>query len=164
MAGYLDSYGVADERRWRSIRRILIWSLSVVVVAGGLYLGFYLGFRNRRQEQAVKHFFSLLQQKNYQEAYGLWGCTQDHPCKYWGPEKFAEEWGPSSPYADVSSIKIVHEDSCGNGVIFDIESPKMQPQGLFVDNATNSLGYAPEARCPGRHLEIWGFLKSRFGS
>jgi|HubBroStandDraft_1064217.scaffolds.fasta_scaffold352187_2 hypothetical protein len=160
MAGYLDSYGVADERRGRSIRRIVIWSLSVVLVAGGLYLW----FRNWRQEQAVKHFFALLQEKNYQEAYARWGCTQDHPCKYWGPEKFAEEWGPSSPYADVSSIKIVHEDSCGNGVVFDIESPKMQAQGLFVDNETNTLSYAPEARCPGRHLEIWEFLKSRFGS
>jgi hypothetical protein len=160
MAGYLDSYGVADERRRRSIRRIVIWGLSVVLVAGGLYLW----FRNWRQEQAVNHFFALLKEKNYQEAYARWGCTQDHPCKYWGPEKFAEEWGPSSPYADVSSIKIVHEDSCGNGVIFDIESPKMPPQGLFVDNETNSLSYAPAARCPGRHLEIWDFLKSRFGS
>jgi hypothetical protein len=160
MTGYLDSYGVAEARQGRKIRRIVIWSLSVVVVAGGLYLW----FRNWRQEQAVKHFFALLQEKNYQEAYALWGCTQDHPCKYWGPEKFAEEWGPSSPYADVSSIKIVHEDSCGNGVVFDIESPKMQPQGLFVDNETNSLSYAPEARCPGKHFQIWEFLRSRFGS
>jgi len=159
MAGYLDSYGVADERRGRSIRRIVVWGLSVVVVVGGLYFW----FRNYRQEQAVKHFFALLQEKNYQEAYAVWGCTQDHPCKYWGPEKFAEEWGPSSPYADVSSIKITHEDSCGNGVVFSIESPKIQPQGLFVDNETNTLSYAPEARCPGRHLQIWEFLKSRFG-
>jgi hypothetical protein len=159
MAGYLDSYGVVEERRGRAIKRVVLWGAVVVLVVGGLYFG----FRNWRQEQVVKHFFALLQEKKYQEAYALWGCTQEQPCKYWGPEKFNEEWGPSSPYADVSTIKVVHEDSCGNGVVFDIESPKMQPQGLFVENSSNTLSYAPEARCPGKHFQIWEFLKSRFG-
>jgi hypothetical protein len=159
MAGYLDSYGVVEERSGRAIKRVVLWGAVVVLVVGGLYFG----FRNWRQEQVVKHFFALLQEKKYQEAYALWGCTQEQPCKYWGPEKFNEEWGPSSPYADVSTIKVVHEDSCGNGVVFDIESPKMQPQGLFVENSSNTLSYAPEARCPGKHFQIWEFLKSRFG-
>jgi hypothetical protein len=159
MAGYLDSYGVVEERRGRVIKRAVLWGAVVVLVGGGLYFG----FRNWRQEQVLKHFFALLQDKKYQEAYALWGCTQEQPCKYWGPEKFNEEWGPSSPYADVSAIKVIHEDSCGNGVVFDIESPKMQPQGLFVENSSNTLSYAPEARCPGKHFQIWEFLKSRFG-
>jgi hypothetical protein len=158
MAGYLDSYGVADGKREHTIKRIVIWSLAIVIVAGSLY-GW---FRNYRQEQVVKQFFTLLQEKKYQEAYALWGCTQDNPCKYWGPERFNEEWGPTSPYADVSSIKIVHEDSCGNGVVFGIESPKIQPQGLFVNADTNTLSYASGPRCPGRHLQLWEFIKSHF--
>jgi hypothetical protein len=159
MAGYLDTYGVAEGKREGSIKRIVIWTLSIAIVVTGLYFW----FRNYRQEQVVKHFFSLLQEKKYQEAYALWGCTQDNPCKYWGPDKFNEEWGPSSPYADVASIKVAHEDVCGNGVVFDIQSPKSTPQGLFVDDGTNTLSYAPAARCPGRHLQIWEFIKSHFG-
>lgn len=158
MAGYLDTYGVAEGRRDYYVKRIVIAGLSIVIVATGLYFW----FRNYRQEQVVKHFFSLLREKNYQEAYALWGCTQDNPCKYWGPDKFNEEWGPASPYADVSSIKIIHEDTCANGVVFDIENPKMQPQGLFVNEVTNMLSYYPSARCPGKHLQLWEFIKQRF--
>jgi hypothetical protein len=158
MAGYLDAYGVADARKERTIKRAVIIGVITVAVAGSLYLW----FRNYSQEQVVQRFFVLLGQKKYQEAYAMWGCTADHPCKYWSPEKFNEEWGPSSPYADATTIKVIHEDPCGNGVVFDIESPKVQETGLFVDTETNTLSYAPAARCPGKHLQIWDFLKSHF--
>src|SRR5258707_10827133 len=101
MGGYLDAYGVADQRRERLIKRIVIWGGVAVVVAVILYFS----FRNFRQEQVIKQFFSLLEQKRYQEAYAMWGCTPDHPCKYYAPEKFTEDWGPSSPYANPSAIK-----------------------------------------------------------
>ena len=159
MGGYLDAYGVADQRRERLIKRIVIWGGAAVVVAVILYFS----FRNFRQEQVIKQFFSLLEQKRYQEAYAMWGCTPDHPCKYYAPEKFTEDWGPSSPYANPSAIKIAHEDTCGNGVVFDIEAPGQKPQGLFIDKDTNTVSYAPEARCPGKHLQLWEFFKSRFG-
>lgn len=160
MGGFLDaSYGVVDERRSRLVKRAILWG-GLAVVAG-LILFFWL--RNWRQEQVVKQFLSLLEQKRYQEAYAMWGCTPQHPCKYYEPEKFMEDWGASSPYANPTAIKVVHEDNCGNGVVFDIEAPKVDPQGLFVDKETNTLSYAPEARCPGRHLQLWEFLKSRFG-
>ncbi len=159
MPGILDAnYGVKDEQRERMIKRVVIIALIVLVVGGGLYLW----FRNYRQEQVVKQFFSLLEAKRYQEAYALWGCTQDNPCKYWGPERFNEEWGPASPYADVKTLKVTHEDPCGNGVVFTIESPKVPPQGLFVNSETNMLSYAQGARCPGRHLQLWEFIKSHF--
>jgi hypothetical protein len=157
--GFLDaSYGVADERRSKLIKRGILWGGLAVLVA--VILFFWL--RNWRQEQTIKQFFSLLEQKRYQDAYAMWGCTAEHPCKYYSPEKFLEDWGSSSPYAHPSAIKIAHEDNCGNGVVFDIEAPKVDPQGLFVDKSTNTLSFAPEARCPGRHLQLWEFLKSRF--
>ncbi len=159
MAGYLDAYGVEDERRSRLVKRIVLWGLAVIVVASALYFT----FRNWRQEQVVKQFFALLQQKDYQGAYKLWGCTPDTPCKYYPPEKFTEDWGPSSPFSDPSAIKIAHEDTCGDGVVFNIESPKAQPIGLYVERDKNVVSFAPLPRCPGRHLQIWEFLKSRFG-
>ena len=156
MSGFLDaSYGVADERRGKLIRRIVMWGGVAVLLAAGLYFNFH----NWRQEQIIKQFFSLLEQKKYQEAYEMMGCTAEHPCKYYSPDKFMEDWGPSSPNANPAAIKIAHEDTCGNGVVFDIG----QPSGIFVDKDTNTLGFAPEPRCPGRHLQIWEFLKSKFG-
>ena len=156
MGGILDaSYGVADERRGRWIRRIVIWSGLAIIVG----LGLYFWFRNFRQEQTLKQFFSLLQQKRYQEAYAMMGCTQDHPCKYYSPEKFVEDFGPSSAFANPAAVKIQHEDNCGNGVVFDTG----QPEGLFIDKETDTVSFAPGPRCPGRHLQLWEFLKSRFG-
>src|SRR5262249_28556725 len=160
MGGFLDGYGVVDERRERTVKRSVIWGLVIVIVA----VGAYFWFRNYRQEQTVKQFLSLLEQKRYQEAYAMWGCTQDHPCKYYSPVKFNEDWGPPIPFANPSQIKTGHEDNCGNGVVFEIAEPKTNPpQGLFVDKETNTVAFAPGPRCPGRHLQLWEFLKSRFG-
>lgn len=157
MGGFLDaSYGVADARRSRRIKLMVVWGVVAAMVAIVLFLWLH----NWRQEQTVKQFFSLLDQKKYQAAYAMFGCTQDHPCKYYSPEAFNEDWGPSSSYADVSAIKIVHEDNCGSGVVFDLEDPKTDAKGLFVSKEDNLLSFAPEARCPGPHLQVWDFVKS----
>jgi hypothetical protein len=159
MAEFLDeSYGVADERRERLRKRIVLWGLVVIVVGGALFLT----FRNWSQEQAVKHFLTLLQQQNYQDAYRLWGCTQDMPCKNYPPEEFAADWGPSSPFANVSEVKILHVDACGEGVVFNLTAPNAAGVGLWVERGTNIISFAPWQRCPGRHLQLWEFLKSRF--
>ena len=159
MAGYLDAYGVADEQRERKVKRIVLWGLAGAVVCGALFFT----FRNWRQEQVVKQFFTLLQQKDYQDAYKLWGCTQDNPCKYYPAEKFTEDWGPSSPFAAVAVAKIANVEACGGGVVFNIEGPAAQNIGLWVERDTNVISFAPWTRCPGRHLQLWEFLKSRFG-
>ncbi len=48
-------------------------------------------------------------------------------------------------------------------MVFDVENPKTDPLGLFVDSSTKLIGFAPGPRCPGRHFQFWEFLKSRFG-
>ncbi len=156
MGGFLDaSYGVAQERRGRLIKRIVAWGGLTVIVATALY--FY--FHNWKQEQTIKQFLSYLQEKKYQDAYAMMGCTQQHPCKYYDPERFMEDWGPSSPNANAGQAKILHEDTCGFGVVFDIG----KEGGIFIDKETNTVSMFNEARCPGKHLQIWEFLKSRFG-
>lgn len=159
MAGYLEAYGAGEEQRERLIKRIVLWGGGTVIVAVSLFFM----FRNWSEEQVVKHFFALLGQKDYQQAYALFGCTAEHPCKYYSPAQFNSEWGPESPYADVSAVHIEHVDTCGNGVVFDIQSPKTEDVGLFVDRATHTLSYAQAPRCPGRHLQIWEFFKEHFG-
>ena len=159
MTGFLDSsYGVSDARRERRNKLIVFWILGILI--GGSVL--FFTFRNWRQERVVKQFLSLLKQQNYQDAYKLWGCTQETPCKYYPPEKFSEDWGPSGQYKDISNAHIEAEDVCGSGVVFEMEVPRTDPFGLWVESSTNVLSYAPWARCPGRHMQIWEYLKSRF--
>jgi hypothetical protein len=161
MSGFLDStYGVNEARKERRIKLIVLWTLGILAVASILYFT----FRNWRQEQVVKQFISLIKQQNYQEAYKLWGCTQETPCKYYPPEKFNEDWGPSGQYKDAGQATVANEDVCGSGVLFEIVIPKTEPFGLWVETSTNTLGFAPNgwARCPGRHLQLWEFIKSKF--
>ena len=73
MAGYLDAYGAGDEQRERRIKRIVIWGLAAIVAAAALYFT----FNTWRQEQVVKQFFSLLEQKNYQAAASAFRETLD---------------------------------------------------------------------------------------
>ena len=159
MGGILDSnYGVADAQRERRVKYIIVSSVVVVIVAAILYFT----FQNHKQEQVVKQFFSLLKEKKYQDAYKMWGCTQETPCKYYGPDKFNEDWGPTGQYKDAVIGKIDTEDTCGSGVVFTIAIPKVEPFGLWVETSTGVLSYAPWSRCPGRHLQIWEMLKARF--
>jgi hypothetical protein len=161
MSGFLDpTYGVDEARRARRIKVIAVWSISILIVAGVLFFT----FRNWRQERSVKQFLSLLKQGNYQDAYKLWGCTQETPCKYYPPEKFNEDWGPAGQYKDAGNATIENEDVCGSGVIFTIDVPKIEPFGLWVESSTNIVGFAPNgwARCPGAHLHLVEYLKSLF--
>jgi hypothetical protein len=161
MAGFLDSsYGLAETRRARRIKLVVFWTLGVVILGGILFFT----FRNWRQERVVNQFIALIKQQDYQDAYKLWGCTQETPCKYYPPEKFNEDWGPAGQYKDAGEAKIDNEDVCGSGVIFTVLIPKLEPFGLWVESSTNILGFAPNgwSRCPGNHLHVREYLKSLF--
>ena len=161
MAGFLDStYGVADARKERRRKRIVLWTLGILI-AGGILFAW---FRNWREERVIHQFLSLLKGQNYQDAYKLFGCTQETPCKYYPPDKFNEDWGPAGEYRDAASAKISNEDVCGSGVLFTVEIPRKDPLGMWVESGTGVLGFAPNgwSRCPGKHFQIWEFLKSRF--
>lgn len=159
MPGILDeNYGVAEERRNRLIKRIVIWGLVVIVAAT---VG-YFSLRTWSQQRVMSHFLDDLKQQKYQAAYALWGCTQDTPCKYYPPEKFTQDWGPSSPYANPSELKIEHVDFCNDGVVFDLSYPKSDDLGLWVNRSTNAISFAPWPRCPGRHLQLGQFFHSLF--
>jgi hypothetical protein len=159
MAGYLDSYGVADERRERLTKRIVIASVSVIVVAAVLYFG----FRTHGQERVMSQFFQALEHQQYQDAYKMWGCPEN--CKYYPPDKFLEDWGPASHYANTSAFKIEHVDYCDEGVVFDLSYPNSGDDiGLWVNRSTNFISFNPTARCPGKHLQLGTFFRSLFSS
>ena len=76
MAGYLDQYGAGDEQRARKIKITILSVISGAVASCLLYFIFH----NFSEEQQAKKFFELLEARNYQAAYELWGCTSAHPC------------------------------------------------------------------------------------
>ena len=157
MAGYLDEYGVTDARRERLRKRVIIWGLLAVIVGTSAF--FY--FRNWGEERAIDRFVALLQQQKYQEAYLLWQTPES--AKFYPPEKFAEDWGPSGAYKNVAALKVRGVDSCDAGVVFDVAYPGADDFGLWVERKTKIISFAPWPRCPGPHLQIWQFVKSRFG-
>lgn len=167
MAGFLDEYGVADARRTRLIK----YTVLGVAIAAILGTSAFYFFRNRSEERVVDNFLAALKNKDYQGAYAMWGCTPQTPCRYYSPERFTEDWGPAGLYKDPGKMRIEHIDTCGanpqafgdTGVVFNITYPGGDEIGLWVERKTKILSYAPWPRCPGPHLQIMEFLKSRFG-
>lgn len=156
MAGFLDStYGVADARKERRLKLIVLWSLGILIAGGVLFSW----FRNWPEERVMKQFIALLKLQKYQEAYKLFGEN-----KYYPPEKFIEDWGPTGEFKDAGDAKIENEDVCGSGVLFTLAIPRKDPLGMWVESSTKVVGFAPNgwARCPGKHWQIWEYLKSRF--
>jgi hypothetical protein len=158
MAGYLDSYGVTDTKRERATKRVILICAGVAVV--GLVV--FLVLHNFKEKQAVNHFLTELKAGNYQEAYRIWGCTPQAPCRDYRFEKFMEDWGPKGPYANAAAAKIPIVDSCGDGVVMSVEIPNVDPFGIWVDRKTKTLGFAPWPRCPGRHWHFWEFIQRQF--
>ena len=164
MAGFLDQYGVDDARKERRLKRFVLTALAILIV--GISAFFY--FRNWPEERVVNRFITLLKEKNYQEAYKLFGCTPDTPCRYYGPERFTEDWGPDGLYKNPDALKLNDIDACGDGilgeaVVFGFSYPGSENFGLQVERKTKYIGFAPAARCPGRHLAIGEFFRTRFG-
>jgi hypothetical protein len=158
---YLTNYGVVDARREKRFWRIVVSVVGSVLL--GAFLWFY--FRTFNDERAVKDFFALLAKKDYQAAYAKFGCAP--ACREYRFERFLEDWGDKSPYADVSKVKITLAEPCGNTVWISVRAPNQPEMGLSVDPGDRTVTFAPEARCPGvwRVSEFpsrfWKFVKQR---
>jgi hypothetical protein len=143
MAGFLDQYGAGEERRLKIIKTLVI-SLVALVVIGGT--AFFI-FHNHRQEQQVKRFFELLEQRDYQAAYVLWVRTESDR-KGYSFATFLKDWGPESEHRDVSDFHISKSRSCGTGVILTVDFGKNQKEKLWVQREDLTIGYSPLSGCP----------------
>jgi hypothetical protein len=147
MAGYLDHYGAGEERREKTIKRLVLTAVVVVIAAGVLFLI----FKNYRQERQVNRFFGMLSRQDYQAAYALWGCTAANPCRDYQFAEFMKDWGPQSEHADAKSFHITKTRSCGSGVIVTVDSGKganQQEDKLWVQRDDLTIGFSPLPGCP----------------
>ncbi len=146
MSGYLEDYGVAEQRRERLIKRIVIAGVLAAAAAAGLYYQ----FRNFREERQIKRFLRLLENKDYRAAYTLWGCTEAHPCPNYSYQKFLEDWGPDGVHAAVSAADITRTRSCAAGIIQTLRFAEDDEVWLWVSRDDRTISYAPWPTCAPR--------------
>ena len=162
MSSYLEAYGESEARHEKRVRIVKISSivLGCALVVGLILFGI---FRNYSEEQQAKKFIELLHTRNYQAAYQLW-CNAANPCPGYPFNKFLEDWGPQSSHANASSTHIGSSESCGSGVVIQIDyKGSQEPVPLWVERETKMISFAPYPECPGRKLRIGAFLRSLFG-
>jgi hypothetical protein len=157
--GYLDKYGAGEERREKILKWIVV-SVLVVLIGGGILYGL---FRDYPEERQAGRFFELLQAQNYQAAYALWGCSTPTAaaCHDYPFADFMKDWGPDA--APVSKSEVLDGESCGSGVIVDLDGGKAGEKKLWVERSTHFLGFPPYERCPqGNRLhDLWRNVRFR---
>lgn len=158
MSDYLAGYGVTDSRRESRFKLIA----GGVILTAILAVTAWYNLRTWSEERVVKQFLQFLSQKNYNAAYQLWGCSAEKPCRDYNLEKFLEDWGEKSPYADIGQTSISLAEPCGNTIWVSLKHPKQEELGLSVDPDTKVLSFAPNPRCPG----VWRLreLPQRFSA
>lgn len=144
MAGYLAGYGAGEERKSRLIRNSIVYGVAFLVAATLLYFG----FRNYKGRAAMDSFLTLLEQKNYAEAYKLWGCSVETPCRNYSYERFQRDWGPDSQAKNPGNARIVTKATCGGilvntGLLRVYEFTADYTVNLWFDKSTDTLGFAP---------------------
>jgi len=145
MSSYMDEFGAADRSREKLRNRLLIGLLITAILGGGLYYR----FRNYREDGQVARFVQLLKDKQYVEAYQMWGCTDSKPCPSYPMETFQRDWGPDSDHAALELMKLGEKKSCTSGVIQKLDFPKDSVY-LWVNRADQTLGFAPWKVCNPR--------------
>jgi hypothetical protein len=163
MSSYLEAYGAAEQHRARVLG---IVKTSSIILACALVVGLIVWavFKNHSEEQRAKSFLALLDQRNYQAAYAMWGCTDSRPCPDYPFAKFQEDWGPKSEHANQTVAHIGFSQSCGSGVLIRLDyTASQEPVSLWVDRDSQVLSFAPWPECPGRHLHFGAWLKSMLG-
>ena len=134
--GAYDSQSVLFER----IVRVALIGLAAAALLGGFY---YMFFRNWQEERQATAFFELLQERRYEEAYRMWGCSVEEPCRYYPYEEFLEDWGPEAPFGELSHYSLGRSYTQPGGVIlrYTINGARGDPLWIELDPPT--IHFAP---------------------
>lgn len=144
MSGFLDDYGVGDQRREKVVRWLVISAivLTIAIIAG------YFVLRTYPARSFTNQFLDALRRHEYQTAYKMWGCEQ--PCRDYSFNMFLEDWGPKSPFSDPSRAAVKKTRFCNTGVIVTLSSPTGRDIPLWYERSTATLGFSPWPVCVTR--------------
>ena len=140
-----EPYDPARERR----RRLKIGGIValVLVLAGLAWLN-----RNWREERAVDRFFTALEQKNYEAAYGIWLHDPEwrqHMDRYsqYPFNDFYRDWGPGGEWGLIKSHKVygsINPSGGSSGVIVDvIVNDRTEHARIWVQKSDKTLSFSP---------------------
>jgi hypothetical protein len=159
MTGYLDNYGAGSEKRDRIVRGVVLWTVVILAVAGISYFILHYVVPNRGEQAQAKKFFQLLAARDYKQAYAMWGCTDAKPCHDYPLKLFMQDWGPDA--TPIAAFEVLDGETCGSGVIVDVDAGKAGDKKLWVDRKTQELAYLPpgfDQGCPHSN-RIYTFVR-----
>ncbi|HLX82589.1 MAG TPA: hypothetical protein VKR59_01740 [Terriglobales bacterium] len=141
-----QTYDFAKARR-RKIT-IAITIVSVLVLAGLAWM-----YRNWPEEHTVDKFFTALQQKDYENAYGIYfndPTWRDHQKKYqqYTYADFYRDWGPGGEWGLIKSHRIYGSANTkalgGGGVVVEvIVNDRAEHARMFVQKSDKTLTVYP---------------------
>ncbi|HSU61428.1 MAG TPA: hypothetical protein VLI55_19120 [Bryobacteraceae bacterium] len=157
MGGYLQHYGVGEERRNRIIKWIILGCIAALIIAWILYLVFH----NYSEKQTVKHFLDQVNRHEYSQAYSDWGCSVAKPCQNYDYQRFLQDWGPDKKIT--SPWQIASVDGCKTFVTVNVKAGGAELQSLGVQRGTDTLMYAPAPECQEPQWHWKAFFHRIFG-
>ena len=157
MGGYLQQYGVGEERRNRIIKWIIFGGIGALILAWILYLVLH----NYSEKQTVKRFLAQINARDYAAAYSDWGCTTATPCRNYDYQRFLQDWGPAKKVN--SPWKIASVDGCKAFVTVNVQAEGAELQSLGVERGTKTIMFAPAPECQEPKWHWKQFFQRIFG-
>ena len=139
MSSYLATYGAGEQRKADLIK----WSVLTLVGVAVLSIVLFYSFRHYKERGKVSSFLELIAAKNYEEAYKLWGCSKEKPCRDYSFVRFMGDWGPEGEYRNAHQAAITERFSCVGGIIRTLDFGKDKTVSLWVQSDDLLLTFAP---------------------
>lgn len=137
-------YDPKRERRRNSIIGLIVGALLVIGVVGYLY-------RNLPYELVVDHFFSALEHKDFEKAYGIWlndpnwKQNQARHTNY-SFHDFYVDWGPGGEWGIIREHTIVGSAApkAGSGVVVVVRvNNRAEEARIWVERKDKTLTFSP---------------------
>ena len=159
MSGYLQNYGVGEERRNRIIKWLIISGVSVVSDRRGSR---YLFLHNYFETQTVKTFLAEVNSRQYDAAYHDWGCSElPRRVRTTTTKDFWKTGGPEKK--TTSPWKVESVEGCTSFVTVNVQAQGSELQSLGVLRGAKTVMYAPSPECQEKTWRWKQFFHRLFG-
>jgi len=152
----LDAKEINPELARKQRRRMIVIIAVIVVVLAAGPIGFLMGhgwwFWYLPEEHRAGRFFTALQNKDFNAAYGIWWHDPDwrqHPERHasYPFGDFYRDWGPSGEWGVIKKQKVFGASTCpggGSGVVVDVVvNDRAEHAQIWVEKSDKTLSYPP---------------------
>lgn len=137
-------YDPMRERRRKMMIGAIVALVAVVAIVGYL-------FRNLPYERVVDDFFSALEQKDFEKAYGIWmhdAGWKQHPGQHpsYTFNNFYLDWGPGGEWGIIRTHEIIGSAApkSGSGVVVVVKvNDRAENARIWVERKDKTLTFSP---------------------